>query len=82
MMRIHAPLLPVGLLVCGLLSDPLFVGARHDDYRLRPESPALRLGFKPIPVEKIGLYKSAERASWPVADDCWREEHILYPERR
>jgi hypothetical protein len=65
-----------------LIADPLFVDAQHDDYRLRPESPALKLGFKPIPVDKIGLYKSPERASWPVADDCWREEHILYPEGR
>ena len=65
-----------------VIADPLFVDARHDDYRLRPESPAFGLGFQPIPVEKIGLYRSPERASWPVADDCWREEHILYPERR
>ncbi len=65
-----------------MIADPLFVDAKHDDYRLRPESPALRLGFQPIPVEKIGLYRSSERASWPVADDCWREEHILYPEGR
>ena len=46
--------------------DPLFVDAAKGDYRLRPESPALKLGFKPIPVEKIGLYASSERASWPV----------------
>ena len=24
--------------------------------------------------------KSPDRASWPVADDCWREEHLVYPE--
>ena len=29
----------------------------QDDYRLTPDSPALKLGFKPIPVEKIGPYK-------------------------
>ncbi|MBI5832566.1 MAG: right-handed parallel beta-helix repeat-containing protein [Armatimonadetes bacterium] len=37
-----------------VVADPLFVDAEHDDYRLKPDSPALRLGFKPIPVDKIG----------------------------
>ena len=38
-----------------IVADPLFVDASRDDYRLKPNSPALGLGFKPIPVEKIGL---------------------------
>ncbi len=49
-----------------VLADPLFVDAAHNDYRLRADSPALKLGFKPIPVEKIGLYADASRATWPV----------------
>ncbi len=36
--------------------DPLFVNAEKGDYRLRPESPALKLGFEPIPFDKIGIY--------------------------
>lgn len=36
------------------ISDPKFVDAAKDDYRLSPDSPALALGFKPIPVELIG----------------------------
>jgi hypothetical protein len=47
-------------------TDPMFVDRDKHDYRLKPESPALKLGFKPIPLEKIGLYKSELRASWPV----------------
>jgi len=79
-----------------VVADPMFVDAERGDYRLRKGSPALKLGFKPIPFAKIGLYKSPDRASWPVADDppsrgrrspatageggCWREEHLIYPE--
>jgi hypothetical protein len=49
-----------------IAADPRFVNPAKDDYRLRPDSPALKMGFKPIPVEKIGLYKDELRASWPV----------------
>ena len=37
-------------------TDPLFVDAAKGDYRLKPESPAIALGFKEIPFDKIGLY--------------------------
>jgi len=37
-----------------VVADPLFVAPDKDDYRLQPDSPAYRLGFKPIPLEKIG----------------------------
>jgi hypothetical protein len=42
-------------------TDPLFVDAANKDYHLKPESPALKLGFQPIPFEKIGLYLDALR---------------------
>ncbi|HPD13346.1 MAG TPA: right-handed parallel beta-helix repeat-containing protein [Planctomycetota bacterium] len=51
-----------------LVADPLFVAPEKDDYRLRPESPAFKLGFQPIPVGKIGPYKSPLRASWPIVE--------------
>ena len=35
---------------------PRFVNLRQQDFRLQPESPAFSLGFKQIPVGKIGLY--------------------------
>ncbi len=64
-----------------VIGDPLFVAPERDDYRLRPESPAFKLGFKPIPQERIGLYPSPNRASWPVDDgrDTWQGEYILQP---
>jgi hypothetical protein len=46
--------------------DPKFVDAAKQDFRLQPDSPAFKLGFKPIPVEQIGLYADPLRASWPV----------------
>ena len=38
-----------------VIADPLFKAAAKDDYQLQPNSPALKLGFQPIPFEKIGL---------------------------
>jgi parallel beta-helix repeat protein len=37
-----------------IFADPLFVDTTRDDYRLKPESPALGLGFQPLPVDEIG----------------------------
>lgn len=46
--------------------DPLFIDAAKGDWRLRPDSPAFKLGFKALPIERMGLYQDALRASWPV----------------
>jgi hypothetical protein len=46
--------------------DPRFVNAAAHDFRLQKNSPALDLRFEPLPFEKMGLYQSDERASWPV----------------
>ncbi len=46
--------------------DPKFVDREKLDFRLQEGSPAFALGFKPIPVEEIGLYQDNRRASWPV----------------
>ncbi|NUQ01380.1 MAG: right-handed parallel beta-helix repeat-containing protein, partial [Armatimonadetes bacterium] len=37
-----------------VIADPRFEDPANDNYRLRPDSPALALGFQPIPIEKIG----------------------------
>ena len=37
------------------ISDPLFVSSETGDFRLNTNSPAWRLGFKPIPIERIGI---------------------------
>lgn len=48
-----------------LLEDPGFVDPWRFNFNLRPDSEALKLGFKPIPFDKIGLYKDAFRTSLP-----------------
>jgi hypothetical protein len=35
--------------------DPLFVDATNRNFRLKEDSPAFKIGFKPIPIEEIGL---------------------------
>ncbi len=62
-----------------IVADPLFVDPDHADYRLRPESPALKLGFQPIPVEKIGPYADPLRASWPIVEAEGAREKPLHP---
>jgi parallel beta-helix repeat protein len=47
--------LALGMDAHSLVADPLFADPTKDDYRLKPDSPAFKLGFQPIPVEKIGL---------------------------
>jgi len=46
--------------------DPKFAGQVPVDFRLAEDSPAHKLGFRPIPFDKIGVYQSDDRASWPV----------------
>lgn len=38
-----------------IAADPLFVDADNGDYRLKPDSPALKLGFQPIDISRIGV---------------------------
>src|SRR5262249_32293753 len=38
-----------------ILSDPLFVAPKENDFRMQPQSPALKVGFKPIDLSKIGI---------------------------
>lgn len=46
-------------------TDPGVVDAEHGDFTLKEESDAWKLGFKPIPFDKIGLYVDEYRASLP-----------------
>ncbi len=48
-----------------LLADPKFADPAHYDFRLRPDSPALKLGFQPIDLSKVGLYGDPEWVNKP-----------------
>jgi hypothetical protein len=46
---------PLGVETHSLSADPLFVNFEQRDLRLKPESPALKLGFQPVDISNIGL---------------------------
>jgi len=53
--------------------DPGFLDAANGDLRLKPKASLFAtVGFRPIPLEEIGLYKDEYRASWPArTGDGW-----------
>jgi len=48
-----------------VVADPGFVDSAKHDYRLKPDSPALKLGFEPIDLSTVGNVESPDRYTWP-----------------
>jgi len=46
-----------GFDVHSVVADPMFVDPANDDYSLKPDSPAFKLGFKPIDISEVGIRK-------------------------
>lgn len=48
-------------------ADPGFVDAAAGDFRLRPDAQlSAAVGFRPMPMDEIGLWEDTYRASRPV----------------
>ena len=55
-----------------IIVDPLFVDPAHRDFRLRPGSPAAKIGFQPFDIAAAGVY----------GDPAWKKlaASITFPE--
>ncbi|MBU2877941.1 PDZ domain-containing protein [Aliiglaciecola lipolytica] len=42
--------------------DPMFVDPKNGDFRVKPNSPALKIGFKNFPMDQFGVKKASLRA--------------------
>jgi len=54
--------------VHSVVADPRLVDPEHGDFTLQSDSPALKLGFEPIPFRDIGPYRDDARATWPIRE--------------
>jgi hypothetical protein len=52
-----------------LIADPRFENPNAGDFRLKPDSPAARVGFRPFDYQRAGLYGDAEWVKVPTRFD-------------
>ncbi len=48
-----------------MTGDPGFEDLKEEKFQLRPDSPAYKLGFQRIPIERIGLIQDEYRIEMP-----------------
>lgn len=48
-----------------IIEDPKFVDPKNADFRLQPDSPAFKIGFKPFDYTKAGLYGDPQWVAIP-----------------
>ena len=62
-----------------LTGEADFADVAGRDFSLREDSPIHdRLGFRPIPFDRIGLYEDEHRATWPVKHEVTVRYHREY----
>jgi hypothetical protein len=44
-----------------MIDDPGFIDPKNDNFQLKPDSPALKTGFKPFDVTQGGAHRGAAR---------------------
>ena len=57
----------LGFDAASIVADPRLNDATKGNFRLAADSPAVKLGFEEIPLDRIGPYADPRRASWPIA---------------
>ncbi len=62
-----------------IVADPMFVDPEKGDFRLKPDSPALQKGFKPIDVTESGLVGEQE---WTEKPKRVKRPPMPWPEGR
>jgi len=51
----------LGMDINSIYDDPMFVDYEQGDYRLKPESPAFKIGFVEFDMSKFGLLKTVKK---------------------
>ena len=54
-------------------SDPKFVDPARMNFQIKDGSPAYGMGFKRVPVEKMGLYRDEFRTTLPQPKRDWND---------
>jgi hypothetical protein len=49
-----------GMDVNSIIADPRFVDPKRDDFRLRTDSPAFKLGFVPFDISEVGIQEGCD----------------------
>jgi hypothetical protein len=62
-------------------ADAGFANATKNDFGIKPGSPAATMGFPRIDTRNMGLYKSPDRASWPVSHPIKAPVAVQKPSR-
>lgn len=62
-----------------VVANPLFIDPAKGDYRVQPNSPALRLGFRNFPMDNFGVLKSEFRTEAKDGHQRFYEYQIQIP---